>query len=180
MRDIVGGLTSADPTAPGPCLIHDGLAAYARGTGEPLLLMPYPHGFTSGPITGGSLATLLTRRGRCVVSFDPPGAHTSTRPPRVDMPEMMACATEALDALHIQGPVDTIGHSMGGLCTQALAIDFPERAHPRLRRTLRPTVPGGMQPGASLRHPWRADRRLRAQRALPARGGAYHLRAGDG
>lgn len=151
MSDAFGVPKPPVPPAPGPRLIHDGLAVYARGTGEPLFLMPYPHGFTSGPITEGSLATLLKGLGHCVVSFDPPGAHASTRPPRVDMPEMLSCATEALDALHIQGPVDTVGHSMGGLCALALAINRPER----VRRLV---LVGSGSGGPSLRRhramPW--------------------------
>lgn len=151
MSDAFGVPKPPVPPAPGPRLIHDGLAVYARGTGEPLFLMPYPHGFTSGPITEDSLATLLKGLGHCVVSFDPPGAHASTRPPRVDMPEMLSCATEALDALHIQGPVDTVGHSMGGLCALALAINRPER----VRRLV---LVGSGSGGPSLRRhramPW--------------------------
>ena len=31
-------------------VMHNGLAVYSAGTGEPLLLMPYPHGFGRAPI----------------------------------------------------------------------------------------------------------------------------------
>lgn len=152
MRDIAVSLEpTAAPEAAHPFLIHDGLAVYARGTGEPLLLMPYPHGFTAGAMTDGTLATLLAGLGCHVVSFDPPGAYASARPPRVDMPEMLDCATEALDALDTRGPVDVVGHSMGGLCALALAIGRPERVR---RLVLVGTGSGGPSLRRNRAMPW--------------------------
>jgi len=46
-----------------PALIHNGLAIYSTGTGEPLLLMPYPHGFGVAPIVQGPLADQPARIG---------------------------------------------------------------------------------------------------------------------
>jgi proline iminopeptidase len=40
---------------------------------------------------------------------------------------MLDCALETLAACRISEPIDLIGHSMGGLCALALAIEQPER-----------------------------------------------------
>ena len=80
-----------------PSLVHDGLAVYAFGSGEPLFLMPYPHAATViGDRTLTELAEGLKALGRRVVTFEPPGAGCSTRPMRLDVPEMLECAEEAL------------------------------------------------------------------------------------
>jgi pimeloyl-ACP methyl ester carboxylesterase len=105
---------------------HAGLAVYRIGIGEPLLLMPAPHGFVAGPTVEAPLATLLTTLGRTVITFDPPGAFRSTRPARVDLAEMLSCAAEALAVCGMDGPVDVVGHSMSGLCGLALAVERPE------------------------------------------------------
>ena len=110
-----------------PISVIDGLAVYSDGSGEPVLLFPYPHGHTTEPMVQGSLARILTGLGRTVVSFDVPGAYRSTREPAGDMDEMIRGADEALDRLGIQGPVDVVGHSMGGLAALAYAIERPER-----------------------------------------------------
>lgn len=81
-----------------PITINDGLAIYAVGDGEPVLLMPYPHGFSRVPAAEGTLSSILQEMGRRVISFDPPGAYRSTRPARVDLPEMLSCAQEAIRA----------------------------------------------------------------------------------
>ena len=43
------------------------------------------------------------------------------------MAEMIGAADETLDRLAIEGPVDVVGHSMGGLAALAYAIERPER-----------------------------------------------------
>lgn len=110
-----------------PITIHEGLAIYANGDGDPVLLMPYPHSFTRVPAAEGTLASILHEMGRRVISFDPPGAYRSTRPARVDLSEMLDCACEALDASGVSGPIDVIGHSMSSLCSLALALEHPDR-----------------------------------------------------
>jgi pimeloyl-ACP methyl ester carboxylesterase len=110
-----------------PRAVRDGLAIYSVGQGEPLLLFPYPHAQTTSPMAQGALAELLAGLGRTVVTFDVPGAYRSTREPVGDMAEMLRSAEEALDGLGIVGPVDVVGHSMGGLCALAFAIERPAR-----------------------------------------------------
>jgi len=110
-----------------PDSVVDGLAVYAAGTGEPVLLFPYPHGHTTEPMAQGPIAAILAAMGRTVVTFDVPGAYRSTREPVGDMDEMIRSADETLDRLGIQDPVDVVGHSMGGLAALAYAIERPER-----------------------------------------------------
>jgi proline iminopeptidase len=110
-----------------PVSVDDGLAVYSVGSGEPVLLFPYPHGHTVEPMAQGPLAGILAGMGRTVVTFDVPGAYRSTREPAGDMDEMIRSADETLDRLGIQGPVDVVGHSMGGLAALAYAIERPER-----------------------------------------------------
>ncbi len=110
-----------------PDSVVDGLAVYAIGSGEPVLLFPYPHGHTTEPMAQGPLANILSEMGRTVVTFDVPGAYRSTQEPIGDMDEMIRSADETLERLGIQGPVDVVGHSMGGLAALAYAIERPER-----------------------------------------------------
>jgi pimeloyl-ACP methyl ester carboxylesterase/AcrR family transcriptional regulator len=109
-----------------PALMHDGLAVYDAGKGDPLLLMPYPHGFSRAPIIQGELAQIFLESGLRVVSFDPPGMFRSTRLAEVSMPEMLRCAQETIRALNLPGPMVLAGHSMGGMCAIALALEHPE------------------------------------------------------
>jgi proline iminopeptidase len=110
-----------------PVSVVDGLAVYTIGSGEPVLLFPYPHGHTTEPMAQGPIAEILVEMGRTVVTFDVPGAYRSTREPVGDMDEMIRSADQILEGLSIQGPVDVVGHSMGGLAALAYAIERPER-----------------------------------------------------
>jgi len=110
-----------------PVSVVDGLAVYSVGSGEPVLLFPYPHGHTTEPMAQGPIAEILVGMGRTVVSFDVPGAYRSTREAVGDMDEMIRSADETLDRLGIQGPVDVVGHSMGGLAALGYAIERPQR-----------------------------------------------------
>lgn len=110
-----------------PVSVVNGLAVYAVGSGEPVLLFPYPHAHTTTPMAQGPLAEQLVEMGRTVVTFDVPGAYRSTRDPVGDMDEMIDSADEALDRLGIEGPVDVVGHSMSALAALAYAIERPER-----------------------------------------------------
>lgn len=110
-----------------PDSVVDGLAVYRVGSGEPVLLFPYPHGHTTAPMAQGPLARILVEMGRTVVTFDVPGAYRSTRAPTGDIDELIRSADETLDRLGIRDPVDVVGHSMGGLASLAYAIERPER-----------------------------------------------------
>jgi proline iminopeptidase len=110
-----------------PVSVVDGLASYDTGKGEPVLLFPYPHGHTREPMAQSPLATIIEGLGHRVVTFDVPGAYRSTREPTGDMAEMIRAADETLDRLGIEGPVDVVGHSMGGFVALAYAIERPER-----------------------------------------------------
>jgi proline iminopeptidase len=112
-------------------------------------------------MANGSLARLLQELERQVVTFDPPGIFRSKRPARIDMPEMLECAEEALDASGAHGAVDVVGHSMGALCSLVFAQEQPQRVK-RLVLVGPPT--GGMWTTVRERgipfvwHPW--DRRF--------------------
>lgn len=105
----------------------DGLAVHTLGAGGPLLLMPYAHAFTTCSMIESPLASMLAGLGRLVVSFDPPGAYASSRAPRMDVAEMVECATEALDACGVVEPVDVVGHSLGAFCATVFASERPGR-----------------------------------------------------
>lgn len=123
-----------------PVVVEDGLGMYAAGEGEPLLLMPYPHGFVVSPMIEGSLGVILQELGYQVISFDPPGTFNSTRRPLLTMAEMLACTEETLQHFGIQGAIDVIGHSMGGLCALGFALEHPERVR---RLALFSSISGG-------------------------------------
>lgn len=110
---------------PEPFRIEQGLAIYAEGDGEPILVFPYPHAHTQVPMIADALAESFRDLGRRTLSFDPPGAFRSLREPKADMPEMLGCARETLAACG-ESRVDVAGHSMGSLCALAFAIEHPE------------------------------------------------------
>ena len=111
-----------------PSLARDGLAVYRIGRGEPVLVMPGPHRFERpGLRAADALIDALTRLGRQVITFDPPGSGDSERPARLSMAEMHQCTGQALDGCGVSGPVDAVGHSMAGLVLLAYALDHPRR-----------------------------------------------------
>ena len=122
------GSAAADPAHPrraAPAHESDGLAVYDLGAGPPLLLMPNPQGMVRAPEANSPLADLLIGLGRRVVSFDPPGAFASSRPPRLGLAEMLACSREALQVAGVGPSVDVVGHSQATLCQLALALAAP-------------------------------------------------------
>lgn len=126
---------------PQPLVVHEGLAVYAFGKGEPSLLMPYPHAAT---VVGDPTLTFVVcgfeALGRRVVTFDPPGSGRSSRPMRLGMEEMLECTQEALRVCGVEGPVDVIGHSQAGFAALAFAIERLERVR---RLVLVGAGPGG-------------------------------------
>jgi proline iminopeptidase len=101
---------------------------YRYGSGEPILLMPYPHGLSAvpGPVMQ-ALVRGLKDLGRQVITFDVPQSGRSRRPTRLNMDEMLECAEEALTVWGVEGPVDVMGHCHGGWAALGLAIERPER-----------------------------------------------------
>jgi proline iminopeptidase len=110
-----------------PHSVRDGLAVYSQGDGQPVLLFPYPHGHTRTPMAESELAHLLADMGRQVVTFDVPGAYRSVAKPTGDMAEIIRSADDTLARLEVEGSVDVIGHSMGGFCALAYAIERPQK-----------------------------------------------------
>ena len=107
--------------------MQEGLAIYKTGEGEPVLLMPYPHASGGSPMIESALAEIIVSLGHTVITFDPPGLYESTRRPDIGMDEMLECANEALGYYGIGEPIDLVGHSMGGFCALAYAIEQGER-----------------------------------------------------
>jgi 3-oxoadipate enol-lactonase len=134
-----------------PTTLKDGLAIYQFGRGAPLMLMPYPYGYALNPIVASPLAERLVAINRQIVTFDPPGTYHSERPARMDMREMLQAANEVLDSLQIDRPVDLVGHSMGGLCALAFALEYPQTV-------LRLVLVNSLAGGPSVQHckgmPW--------------------------
>jgi len=110
-----------------PDVVKDGLAIYGVGEGEPILLFPYPHAHTVAPMAQGELAGIFVDLGFSVITFDVPGAYRSTRKPDGTMEEMLECADQALSSFNISKPIPVVGHSMGGLCAVAFAVERPEK-----------------------------------------------------
>jgi pimeloyl-ACP methyl ester carboxylesterase len=110
-----------------PVEIRNGLAVYQRGTGPPLLALPYPHASGGGPMIDSPLVSLAVECGFRVLTFDPPGQYRSTRPARMSLDEMLDCAAETLDTLTVPAQLAVIGHSMSALCAFYFGLAHPER-----------------------------------------------------
>lgn len=111
-----------------PICIQDGLAIYRIGRGAPVFFMPGPHRFQRpGLRSADALIDGLVALGRSVITYDPPESGRSTRRARLGIAEMLGCADEALTACGVNGPVDVLGHSMGGLAVLGYALQQPQR-----------------------------------------------------
>lgn len=109
-----------------PWTIHENLAVYRIGSGEPIFFMPGPHRFQRpGLRSADAIIAGLTALGRQVITYDPPGSGRSTRPANLGMEEMHLCTDEALEVCAVSDPIDAIGHSMGGLAMLAYALERP-------------------------------------------------------
>jgi proline iminopeptidase len=137
-----------------PASVAEGLAVYSAGSGDPVLVFPYPHGHTTEPMAQGPIAEIVTGLGRRVITYDVPGAYRSTRKPVGDMAEMIRAADETLDRLGIRGSVDVVGHSMGGFAALAYAVERPAR----VRRLVLVTSVSGFPAAARCGFPGSAFR----------------------
>lgn len=122
-EQTVHGSNSPTSTVRRVAALHNQLSVYQIGEGEPLLLFPYPHGATYTSMSESPLCDLLAGLGRSVITFDPPQAYASTRAADYTLKEMLGCAEEALEYFGVQGTLDVVGHSMGGFCALAFAIE---------------------------------------------------------
>lgn len=105
--------------------LNDGLAVYAEGSGQTVLLMPAPHACSLGPEIDKPLARLLIGAGFQVITFDPPGSFRSSRRPTVSVDEMVSCAVEAVKVAGAEPPLPAFGHSMATVCAIGLALEKP-------------------------------------------------------
>ena len=92
------------------------------GAGPPLLLIP---GGDSPAEAYVQLVAHLRDAYRCI-SYDPRGVGDTVAPPGPWTIEAMAANAAAILERLCDGPAAVSGLSMGGLLTQAVAIDFPE------------------------------------------------------
>ncbi|MFP3947546.1 MAG: alpha/beta fold hydrolase, partial [Longimicrobiales bacterium] len=99
------------------------LAAYTRGTGEPLVLI---NGLGASVHDWGPTVEILARNRR-LIAFDTRGAGRSAAP---DVPmcleELADDAASVLEAYGLES-TDVVGYSMGGMVAQILAVHRPER-----------------------------------------------------
>jgi len=101
------------------------LCIYERGTGDPIVLFPYPHSGAMKSIVYSDLFSMLVSMGRRVITFDTPGTFSSFRKSEPSIDEMADSAFEAIKFAGVNGKIDIIGHSMGGLCAIAFVLKYP-------------------------------------------------------
>lgn len=113
-------------SAPESRRVHAGgdaeLATYVRGDGRPVLLI---NGLGAAAADWGPLADALAPHVR-LITFDNRGAGRSTVPTQPFPLERMADDAAAVLAAHGVPAAAVIGHSMGGMIAQLLAVRRPE------------------------------------------------------
>jgi len=109
-------------------LVNNGLALYRIGTGQPILLMPYPHASAYQPMYESPLVEILNEMGYSVLTFDPPGIYNSSDMlADVTLNEMITCTNKLLDFFEISDSIIVVGHSQSGFCSIAFTVEFPQR-----------------------------------------------------
>ena len=94
-----------------------------RGEGEPLLLL---NGTTRPLESWDGFADALP--GRRLISFDVPGVGLSPTPVLpLTVPVLARLSLGVLERADVQGPVDVLGFSFGGVVAQQLAVQSPDR-----------------------------------------------------
>ena len=109
----------------------DGLAVYDLGHGpgqeDPLLLMPGPEESGATQSARSSLALLLVRLGKRVITFDPPGSNGSASAGPVDDGLLVRCALKSLDSRLLDAPVGVVAWGAARSAALALARAHGER-----------------------------------------------------
>lgn len=100
------------------------LAALTAGESPQVLLVP---GFTGSKEDYVTLLPELQERGRASVAIDLLGQHESPGTEDASEYTLPRLATDIIDiAQSMAGPVDLVGHSMGGLVSRAAVISRPD------------------------------------------------------
>lgn len=98
------------------------IATYARGEGPPIVMI---NGLGAAAQDWGPLEDLLAQRAR-VITFDNRGAGRSLAPARPFSLERMAQDTVAVFEAYGLASASLIGHSMGGMIAQLVALARPD------------------------------------------------------
>lgn len=141
VADIRSVVVPAQPGDPGADAGGVGLTVAEAGVGgRPLLLV---HGFTGAKEDFRDVVGPLAAEGRWVVAPDLRGHGSSAQPAHEDaygFGRFAADMTGLVDALGWER-FDLLGHSMGGMIAQVMALDAPERID---RLVLMDTATGGV------------------------------------
>lgn len=124
------------------------------GQGPPLVML---HGLLGQGKNLATAATGLAARGRAVTTYDLPNHGRSAWTERLSFQDM----AEVL-AGELTGPVDLLGHSMGGKVAMVLALTRPELVHALVVVDIAPTSALGALTEGESEH----ERHLRVMRAL--------------
>jgi pimeloyl-ACP methyl ester carboxylesterase len=119
------------------------------------------HGMASGAATWDRLAEELAGRGRRVIAVDLPGHGGSARSGRYELNQMRDSVAGFLDQLGA-GPVDLVGHSLGGFLATLIAARTPSR----VRRLVLEDVPAPPDPSVRPADDQHGGRSLLPGRAM--------------
>lgn len=116
-------------------MVHYELVNYPHPASQPRPLVVLVHGFSVPSYVWDTTFIALKEAGYPVLRFDLYGRGWSDRPPaRADVPETayglgmyLHQLEELLVALHIEGPIDLVGLSMGGPIVAAFANRHPQQ-----------------------------------------------------
>lgn len=102
---------------------HIGWESYGHGPHVPVVLL---HGVTDSAACWRPVAPRWAAAGRVVVAVDARGHGHSALPRAPFTVEALAAETEAVIREVIGGPVVVVGHSLGGLTAEELALGAPD------------------------------------------------------
>ena len=142
-------LKAMEPTA-----VINGLAIYKIGEGKPALLMPYPHASTYQSMSESKLVNIFNELGYAVYTFDSPGIFKSVREADVTLKEMLSCTDEVVSYFKISVPFLLVGHSQGGFCSLAFAIEYPDVVERMVLVGTPPGWPAVLKGSMHRQFPW--------------------------